>query len=482
VSPSFAFTMRFAYTPPFLMLVSRPLRIVHVTPTPTGAPWMIAIMAEQKKLGHDVAAIVPSLDGDIAPKLAALGIPCYAETINIVHAPTHRERIAGLVRLAKLLRRLRPDVVHGHIFEAVVTGRLASWIADVPQHYAGIVGPLSLEFEFLRTMEIGTAFADTKTIASASYTRDLLRQFGVPEEKIELVFYAIDQSGHHPELADGARVRRELGIPLDAPVIGKIAYFYAPINAPLVYGEKLQSRGLKGHDVLIRAAPRVLEEFPDARFVLVGKGWGPQGEVHLEKLRELVKSLGVEQAILFPGERRDIPDTLASFDIATQCSLTDNLAGTVEALLMERPLVVSDIPGFRDTVLHEETGLVVPVDDPAALAEAILRLLRDREFAHQLGERGRQWMLERFTLQRTVADLDAIMARSTKRAEQHYRLRRSFVRALLLPARLIPIERNLRRILRQPSMLQSLVSRVTRIPRRVARFVIGPFRRRRTAG
>ncbi|MEA2572072.1 MAG: hypothetical protein QOI24_4073 [Acidobacteriota bacterium] len=473
--------MRFAYTPPLLMLVTRPLRIVHVTPTPTGAPWMIAIMAEQKKLGHDVAAIVPSLDGDIAPKLAALGIPCHAETVNIVNATSHRDRIAGLLKLVKLFRRLRPDVVHSHIFEAVVTARLASWIADVPQHFTGIVGPLSLEHEFLRTMELGTAFADTKTIASASYTRDLLRQFGVPEKQIELVFYAIDQSGHHPDLADGARVRRELGIPPDAPVIGKIAYFYAPINAPLVFGEKLMTRGLKGHDVLIRSAPRVLEEFPDARFVLVGKGWGPQGEAYLESLHALVKSLGVEHAILFPGERRDIPDTLASFDISAQCSLTDNLAGTVEALLMELPLVVSNIPGFRDTVLHEETGLVVPVDDPAALAEAILRLLRDREFARQLGERGRQWMLERFTLQRTVADLDAILARTTKRAEQHYRLRRSFVRALLLPARLLPIERDLRRILRQPTMLRSLASRVARIPRKLARIAIGPFRRRRAA-
>lgn len=472
--------MQFFYTPPLLMPVTRPLRIVHVTPTPTGAPWMIAIMAEQKKRGHDVAAIVPSLDGDIAPRLAALGIPCYADTTNIVNSLSHRERIAGLRGLVKLLRRLRPDVVHSHIFEAVVTARLASWLADVPRHFSGIVGPLSLEFEFLRTIELGTSFADTKTIASSSYTRDLLRQFGVPEKQIELVFYAIDQSGHHPELADGARVRRELGIPLDAPVIGKIAYFYAPVNAPLVFGEKLMRRGLKGHDVLIRSAPRVLEEFPDARFVLVGRGWGEPGIAYVEYLRGLARSLGVEHAILFPGERRDIPDTLASFDISAHCSLTDNLAGTVESLLMELPMVVSNIPGFRDTVLHEKTGLVVPVDDPLALAEGILRLLRDREYARQLGQRGRQWMLERFTLERTVSDLDAILAGSTRRAEQHYRLWRSLFRALLLPMRLLPIERELRRILQQPTLVHGFVSRVSRIPRKVARIVLAPFRRRRS--
>ena len=94
-------------------------------------------------------------------------------------------------------------------------------------------------------------------------------------------------------------------------------------------------------------------------------------------MRELPRQLGVADAVIFTGEREDVPDTLAMFDVSVQCSLTDNLAGTVESLLMERPMVVSEIPGFADTVRHEETGLAVPADNPEALAASIVRLLRD---------------------------------------------------------------------------------------------------------
>jgi glycosyltransferase involved in cell wall biosynthesis len=427
----------------------RPLRIVHVTSTPTGAPWMIAFLVEQKRLGHDVAAIIPSLDGTIAPALAAAGIPCYAVDLDALSKIRHTQRIAAILRLARLLRRLRPDVVHSHILGAVVSARIASWLVDVPRHFGGIVGPLSLESPLYRPMELGTVFGDTTTIASCQYTYDLLLAEGVPKERLALIYYAVDQSGHDPALADGARVRRELGIPDGAPVIGKVAYFYSRATSAALMMPNLIGRGLKGHDVLIRAVPRVLESVPDAKFVLVGRGWGDDGVKFMQELKDLAKTLGVEHAVLFPGERKDVPDTLASFDISVHCSLTDNLAGTVESLLMERPMVVSNIPGFADTVLHEKTGLVVPVDDPPALADALVRLLRDPALAKQLGTNGRKWMLERFMLNRSVADLDELLASDLRRAEQHYRLRKTVVRAMAAPFKLWPIVREVRSVLRR---------------------------------
>jgi hypothetical protein len=106
---------------------------------------------------------------------------------------------------------------------------------------------------------------------------------------------------------------------------------------------------------------------------------------------------------------------------------------------MARPLVVSDIAGFADTVLHEETGLVAPADDPAALADAVVRLLRDRAFARRLGENGRRHVLERFTLAKAVADTETLLAARRRTASDHYRLRVSIARALALPFRLFPV-------------------------------------------
>jgi glycosyltransferase involved in cell wall biosynthesis len=431
------------------MPAPRPLRIIHITATATGAPWMVAFLREQKKLGHEVAAIVPSLDGGIAAALAVEGIPCYAATVDILPIPSLFGRARAISRLVCLLRRLRPDVIHSHIFNAVITARIAAWIADVPIRFSGSVGPLSMESELLRPMDAGTAFCDTKTIASCQYTRELFLRYGVPPEQVELVYYAVDQSGHDPALTDGARVRRELGLDADTPVVGKVAYFYPPSNSPGLFPPPLLGRGMKGHDVLLRAVPHVLAEIPEARFVLVGRGWGPTGPQYERELKELAESLGISHAVLFPGERSDVADTLAAFDVSVHCSLTDNLAGTVESLLMAKPMVVSDIPGFADTVLHEETGLVVPADDPPALAASIVRLLRDRELGARLGENGRRFMLSRFTLARSIADLEELMARSPQRAEAHYRIPTMLARAITAPFRLYPIVRQVQRVLGQ---------------------------------
>jgi glycosyltransferase involved in cell wall biosynthesis len=233
-------------------------------------------------------------------------------------------------------------------------------------------------------------------------------------------------------------VREELGIGPETLVIGKIAYFYPPARSAGVVPERLQGRGIKGHEVLIRAAPRVLACFPEARFILVGRGWGPRGPQYEQELKDLATHLGLGRSLLFIGERTDIPDLLAAFDIAVQCSLSDNLAGTVEALLMARPLVTSDIGGFVDTVLHEETGLAATVDDPDALADALLRLLRDRTLAQRLGEQGRRHVEARFTLAKSVADHERLLAARGRTSDGYYRLTVTLARTVSLPFRLLP--------------------------------------------
>ncbi len=438
----------------------RPLKIVHVTSTSKGAPWMVALMREQQRRGHEVAAIIPSLDGDIAAALAASGMACYAAPTMLLNLKGVVAKTAGLYKLGSLLRRLRPDVVHSHILDAVVSTRIASWIVDVPQRYGGNVAPISLESDLLRPLELGTTFCDTKTIASCRHTRDLYVKYGVPEEQVELIYYAVDHSGHDPALADGPRVRRELGLAANAMVVGKMAYFYQPSHAALF--PQWDGRGLKGHDVLLRAVPHVVRSLPDVKFVLVGCGFGAAGVEFERRMWALAKQLDIEHAVLFPGERTDVPDVLASFDVSVHCSLTDNLAGTVESLLMERPMVVSDIPGFADTIQHEETGLRVPPDNPEALAASIVRLLRDSDLARRLGQTGRQRMLDRFTLARSAADVEALMARGDAGPGRHYRLSRLAARTIAAPFLFLPMAAKVRRHRARDSFGKRVVRKVKR--------------------
>jgi glycosyltransferase involved in cell wall biosynthesis len=442
---------------------SHPLRIIHLTATNKGAPWVISLVREQQRLGHDVQVILPSLDGTIAPALQQSGIPCHTASVDFLSLGMVA-RMRAVFALVRLLRRLRPDVVHGHLLPSVVMARLASWIADVPIRFGANAGPLTLESDMLRPIEIGTAFCDTRTIASCTYTRELMIQNGIPEAKTALVYYTTDQTRFDPAVVDAARVRRELGIDPTTKLVGIVAYFYPPSQSVSVFGPTLVGRGVKGHEVLLHAVPRVLATFPDAKFALVGRGWGPEGPAYEQALKDLAQRLGVSGAVLFPGERSDVPDTLGAFDVSVHPSLNDNVGGTIESLLMARPMIVSDIRGYADTVLHEKTGLVVPAGDAAALGDAIVRLLADPELARRLGENGRRHMLGRFTLARTVSDVEALLATDDGRAGQHYRTGRMLVRTIAMPFRLLPILLEVRRVIRRdpsyPRLAQRLKSRI----------------------
>ena len=429
--------------------MTRPLRIVHLTATANGAPWMIALAAEQKKLGHEVAAIIPSLDGTIAPALAREGIRCHTADLDVLGGRNFMHRLRTIARLVRLLRRLRPDVVHSHIINTVVTARIASWIADVPLRFAGNASPLTLESPLLRAVEIGTAFCDTRTIASCSYTRELFGRHGIPDAQCATIHYAPDHTAFDPTRADGARVRRELGIDDETPLVGMVAYFYAPSRSIAVLGRRLAGRNLKGHDIFLQAIGDIRAAVPNAKFALVGGGWGAEGVAYQREMEMLARRIGVDDAVIFTGERRDVPDVLAALDVSVQASLIDNLGGTIESLLMARPMVVSDIPGFADAVIHEETGIVVPADDPRALAEGVVRLLRDGDLARRLGANGRRRMLERFTATAAAARIEELLPSDCARAEKHYRIGTMIRRAAAMPFRLRPVVREVRRIRRE---------------------------------
>ncbi|MCU1229627.1 MAG: uncharacterized protein JWO97_2511, partial [Acidobacteria bacterium] len=178
--------------------------------------------------------------------------------------------------------------------------------------------------------------------------------------------------------------------------------------------------------------------YPDAKFVLVGKGTS-DGAAYEQQLRDAVRDAGLAHAILFAGERDDIPDTLAACDVTLQCSLCENLGGSIEALLMQRPLIATRVGGLIDSVIDEQTGLLVEPSNSEQLADAIIRLLDDRALAARLGAAGRAFMLERFTLARTVDDLDLVYEECARR--DGYRIVVSIVRTLALPfrlARLLP--------------------------------------------
>ena len=121
-----------------------------------------------------------------------------------------------------------------------------------------------------------------------------------------------------------------------------------------------------------------------------------------------------------------MPEVLKALDVTVQASLSENLGGTIEGLLMETPMVATRVGGLVDSVVDGETGILVAPDDPASLANGILTLLRDPDRARQLARRGRQLMLERFTLRKTVESEHALYQTLLEQSPRGYRLHRTF--------------------------------------------------------
>lgn len=413
----------------------RPVRVCHVVATAEGATWMVEQLRELRdRHGFDVTAIVGGASGGLIDKLRAEKIPFYAHDFDFSGLADIWALPGKILGLARLFRRERFDVVQTHLFHSMVIGRLAAWLADVPVRLAMIAGPFHLEAATPRWIDRWTCWMESALIGSCRFTNDLYRGMGVRDDRLALIYYGPDERRFDPAGTAPAPIREEFGWPADTPVIGMIAYFYPSLQPSRWTPLELHGRAIKGHEYLIRAVPAILDEFPQAKVLLVGSGWGEAGDAQMRAMQDLVAGLGLGESVVFAGFRRDVNSILRALDVSVQPSLNENLGGTIEALLMECPLVATRVGGMVDSVRDGETGVLVAPADPAALAEGIKRLLRRPEQARALALAGRRLMLDRFTLSRTADDLAllyrALLGRSGP-ARQGYRPWVSAGRALV---------------------------------------------------
>jgi glycosyltransferase involved in cell wall biosynthesis len=393
------------------------LKVCHVVATTEGAGWMVAQLRELRdRYGFDVTAIVSGERGGLIDKLCAEGIPYRVANFEFSSPRGMMRMPLEIFRMARFFRRERFDVVQTHLFFSMLAGRIAAWLADVPVRLSMIAGPFHLEAHTSLWIDRATCWMETAMIPACEKSYRMCREMGVPPERLALIYYAPDERKFNPEETPPANIRAEFGWPENTPLIGMVAYFYARLSVSRWIPLAVQGNGVKGHEDLVKAAPMVLSEFPNAKFLLAGSGWGEAGEAHMEEVKELVRSMGLQESVIFTGFRHDVNGILREVDVAVQASLSECLGGTIESLLMECPTVVTRVGGMVDIIRDGETGVLVNPADPDDLARGIIQLLGDPQRARALGRAGRKLALERFTFSRTVSDLDELYRR--QRAEK----------------------------------------------------------------
>lgn len=421
----------------------RPIKVAQYCVGVDGCGWLVDQLRELRdRFGYDVCAILPKAEGSLPERLRALGIRVLASPLDVGSHWKLWTIPRQVADLARLMAREQIDILQTQVFVSTIFGRVAAWLADIPIRLAMIAGPFHLEAPVSRDIERRTWWMDTMLITTCRFIQELCEGIGIPRSRLRLIYYGADAARFDPSAPYVGHLRQDLGIPEECPIVGMVAYFYSgppDDQAPWDLARGWWPPGLtespKGHRCLIRAVPRVLEEFPRCKFVLVGPTWYEAGEQEKRDLEALVAELGLRDSVIFAGRVEDVRAAYHGFDVVVEPSLSECLDGSIEALLMEVPTIASRVGGLPDSVRHEETGILVSPANSAELAAAIIDLLKDRDKAARLAANGRRLMLERFTLERTVNDLHDLYTELLA-ARSHERPRRvvCFLRRLVAGA------------------------------------------------
>jgi glycosyltransferase involved in cell wall biosynthesis len=220
-----------------------------------------------------------------------------------------------------------------------------------------------------------------RVVASGEEAARHVREAGMPADRVLAISAGVDLERFHPGVS-GKRVRAELG--LDGPLVGLVA----------------NVRGSKGHRYFLDAAREILRERPDTRFLIVGSGVG------FDDVQRRIRELSLEREVLMLGFRRDVPEILAALDVLALPSIKSEATSQVilQALATGTPVVATTVGGSPEVIRDGTTGRLVPPADAAALARAILDLLRDPDRARDMARAGQAEV-------RATQSMDAVMAR-----------------------------------------------------------------------
>ena len=302
--------------------------------------------------------------------------------------------IVAFLKILKIIKKEKPDIIHTHSSKAGFIGRWAAWLARITSYklqatkiihtphghvFYGYYGKLkTLLFLLLERL---TAKITDKLVALTEGEKNESLSFGVGKEQQWIIIPSgID---YNLELKVFCKLRdselkEKLGIPKNSIVIGTVA----------------RLEPIKGIRYLVDAAKIILSLpsylLPPIYFLIVGDG------SERKFLEERVEKLGLKDKFIFTGMREDVADLMSIMDIYVQPSINEGMGKTIVlAELLGKPVVATNVQGIPSVVVNSETGetgILVPHKDPQKLAEAIVKLINDENLRTKMGENAKKWV------------------------------------------------------------------------------------------
>lgn len=295
-------------------------------------------------------------------------------------APKTEMDLNAAWRLSRLIKQLQPDVLHAHDPHGVAMAALALSMGTQSAK-PPLVAARRVDFHMKNNALSRWKYRQVDCFVCASEAiRRMVIADGVPPARAVTVYEGIDLG--HVDAAPPADLHAELWLPHQAPIVGNVAALVPH----------------KGQRHLIEAAAIVVRKVPDARFVIAG-----EGELR-PALERQIKDHRLEKHVFLTGFRPDILSVHKAFDIFVMSSVTEGLGTSLlDAMACAKPIVATTAGGMPEVVV-DGTGLLVPPRDHEAMADAIVRLLRDDSARQEMAAAGLARVRTRFSAERMVQD------------------------------------------------------------------------------
>lgn len=313
------------------------------------------------------------------------------EGLNVIFVPLGgKANPLNFIRLFKLFRKEKYDLLHTHNSRADVYGILSGKMAGIRILMASIHG--YQDYDRINPMFklrgfILRKFAN-RIITISNALKDLIsKNEQIDKGKMDTVYYGLDFLAMGGERKD---IRKEFAIDKDSSLLVDVGRLIP----------------VKGHEYLIHSLKNVVSLFPKTKLFIVGEG------ILEESLKDLTKRLGLENHILFTGHRRDVPDFMNEADLFVFPTLGEGFGLVLlEAMAFKKPIVATRVMSIPEIVEDGKSGLLVPPRNPEALAEAIVQLLKDKDRSKEFGKRGHEILLSKFSTERMVEETERIYDR-----------------------------------------------------------------------
>jgi len=298
--------------------------------------------------------------------------------------------IIAFFKIIRIIRKIKPDIVHTHMAKAGTIGRLSAWICGV-----GIIihtfhgNVLSSYFGRIKTLffifiERWLSKISTRIITLTENQRDEILKFGIGcPDKVIVIPLGLPLDRFY-KTKDGGRLRKELSV-FEKPIVGTAARL-VPV---------------KDIGTFLEACKIVLEEIKDAIFVIAGDGY------LRKELEKKAENLGISKMVFFLGFRDDLENIYRDLSCFVLSSLNEGLpVSIIEAQASGIPVVATDVGGVSELV-SKETGILVPPKNPNALADGIKRILKNPEISKKMGERAKE-NSKKYTQERLIENIEGL--------------------------------------------------------------------------